>query len=133
MRVTHTGSGWRIVCARNRAEVAPASDGRGGPRAHDVDGRRWVHGEHGDVRADGLEASACSKGDTLRSGVEGRRCAAGPKERHGQTQHECPVWVSVFGFICCVHLITPPILLTSPFLPQFPAPGLLPRTRPRSH
>ena len=38
-RVTCTGSWWRIVCARDRAEVAPANDGRGGPRAHDVDGR----------------------------------------------------------------------------------------------
>ena len=68
-RVTLTGGGWRIVCAHDRAEVAPASDGRGGPRAHDVDGRQWVRGERGGIRVDGLEASACSEGDTLGSGI----------------------------------------------------------------
>ncbi|XP_039811794.1 skin secretory protein xP2-like [Panicum virgatum] len=46
-------------------------------------------GERGGIRADGLEASACSKVDTLGAGIEGRRCAAGPKEQHGQAQHEC--------------------------------------------
>ena len=84
MRVTRAGGWWRIVYVRDSAEVAPASDGRGGPRAHDVDGRRWVH-------ADGLEATACPEGHTLGSGIEGRRCAVGPKERHGQTKYECPV------------------------------------------
>ena len=39
MRVTRAGRWWRIVCVRDSAEVAPASNGRGGPRAHDVDGR----------------------------------------------------------------------------------------------
>ena len=93
VKVAHTGGGRKIIYTHDRAEVTPASDGRGGPRARDVDRRRWVRGERGDVRADGLEASACSEGDTLGSVVEGRRCAAGPKEWHGQTQHECPVRV----------------------------------------
>ena len=29
--LTHTGGGWQIIHARDRAEVSPASDGRGGP------------------------------------------------------------------------------------------------------
>ena len=49
---------------------APAAE-RGSPLP--VTGR----GERRDVRADGLEASACFEGDTLGSGVEGRRCAMG--------------------------------------------------------
>ena len=55
-KVAHTGGGRQIIYARDRAKVAPASDGRGGPRAHDVDGRRWVRGEPGGACADGLEA-----------------------------------------------------------------------------
>jgi len=108
----------------------PSQRRRGGPRAHDVDEQRRVHDEHGGIRTDALEASAYSEGDTLGSGIEGRRCAAGPIERHGQAQHECPV--SVSGFICRLYLIAPLILLTSTFLPRFLAPGLLPRTQPRS-
>ena len=84
-KVAHTGGGRQFIYARDRAEVAPASDGRGGPRAHDVDGRRWVRGERGDARADGLEASSWSGDDTLGSVVEGRQRAAGPTEWHGQT------------------------------------------------
>ena len=80
-KVAHTGGGRQIIYARDRAEVAPASDGRGGPRAHDVNGRRWVRGERGGARVDGPEIPGCSKGDTLRLVVEGRRCAAGPMER----------------------------------------------------
>jgi len=131
-KVAHTGGGRKIIHARDRAEVAPANDGRGVPRAHDVNGRRWVRGKRGGARADSLEASGCSEGDTLGSVVEGRWCSAGPNERYGQTQHECLVRVSTFGFVCCVHLIAPPILLTSVFLPQFPAPGPYPGTPPRS-
>jgi len=84
-KVAHTGGGRQIIHAHDRAEVSPASDGRAGPHARDVDWRRWVRSERGDARADGLKAPGWSGDDTLGSVVEGRQRAAGPKEWHGQT------------------------------------------------